>query len=338
MSAAEEEVAAAIEETEANEPVDSGIDIAKASDQIAEDLFGKKPEPKDEVVETEIETDVSEENTEKISEKVEKDSEPEKELRPAPQSWKKEMHETWNGLTQEAQEYIELREQQMKEGIDVRKDDADLGMKMRDAMQPFDQVLKQNNIDPVMASQRMMATHFRLVSAQPEERKELFKQLAKSYGIEPESQQIESGDKDPKITKLENELHQLKQSLQATQYATQQEQQSRVNEVVADFASKHDHFDDLSDEIAKLIRGGYELDQAYKMAYRNSDFYEKDLEKERQKEIEKAEEAKKKEAEKAKKAKSVNVKGRDTGKAPTAPLGTMEDTMKDVMRQIKNRN
>ncbi len=330
MSAAEEEVAAAIEETEqVNEP-ESGIDIAKASDQIAEDLFGKKPEVPDEPIEEPEEVPAEPEA------EIKEDPEPEKELKPAPQSWKKEMHETWNGLSDEAQEYIELREQQMKEGIDVRKDDADLGMKMRDAMKPFDQVLKQNNIDPVVASQRMMATHFQLVSAPPEQRKELFNQLAKSYGIE--QVEVETGDKDPKIAKLESELHELKQSLQATQYATQQEQQSRVNEVVADFASEHDHFDDLSDEIAKLIRGGYELDQAYKMAYRNSDFYEKDLKKERQKEIEKEEEAKKKEAEKAKKAKSVNVKGRDTGKAPTAPLGTMEDTMKDVMRQIKNRN
>ena len=74
------------------------------------------------------------------------------------------------------------------------------------------------------------------------------------------------------------------------------------------------------------------------MAYRASPYFEKDLEKKAKEATEKAEKAKKLEAEKAQKAKSVNVRGRDTKKAPTAPKGTMEDTMRDVMREIKNRN
>lgn len=332
----EAEVAEAIVEAETEQPEqpvdDHGFDMDAAADELAKDLFPHS-EKEDEVVEE------AEEVVEEVEEaEAEEPEKVEEEIKP-PQSWKKEMHESWGKLDKDTREYIELREEQMKEGVEVKKTDADLGMKVRDAFAPFDNILKKNNIDPVNAAQRMLGIHLRIASAQPEEKKQLFDQLAKSYGItnEPVDAETKKMMDNPMVQQLLNKVNQLEQNQNMSQQATQQERETQINSEVEAFASKHDHFDDLSDEIAKLIRADYSLEDAYNVAYKVSPFFEKDLDKEREKKQIETEKAKKIEAEKAKKAKSVNVRGRDTKKAPTAPKGTMEDTMHEVMREINNR-
>lgn len=330
-----EEVIEAIEETQSEPQIEEtqpqvkdGIDIDAASAQIAEGLFGKS-----EPIEEEIEGEVEEEIKEEIKEEAESE-EPEVESRQAPDSWKKEKRELFSKADPELQDYIELREEQMKNGIDVRKEDADLGMKMRDAISPYSQLLKSQGIDEIEATKRLMNAHAVLATSPIEQRKQYFDQLAQSYGI---TQETEEGDIDPKLGQLQEQVRQLTMKLQAQEHASLQDREEKVSRTVQEFASEHSHFDDLSDEIAKLIRADYTLEEAYKVAYRASDFFEKDLKEENKKKSEADKEAKKKEAEKAKKAKSVNVRTRDTGKTPTGPLGTMEDTMKETFRQIQNR-
>lgn len=338
MSAAENEVSEAIQEQEPliNEQP-AGIDINSAVESIADDLFPHREEKEPEVETTEEtpEAEVVEEVTEE-PEAIEED------LRDPPQSWKKEFHEKWNALDKETQEYIELRETQMKEGVEVKKEDANLGMRMRDAFSPFADVLEKNNIDPINASQKLMATHLRLATANPEQKQQLFNQLAQSYGVTFEKPEVDEDTQklmdQPLVKNLINKINQLEQNQNAIQTESQQERAASINEQVEKFASEHDHFDDLSDETAKLIRAGYSLEDAYNVAYRASPFFEQDLEKKREEKEKEAEKARKKEAEKAKKAKSVNVRGRDTGKTPTGPTGTIEDTLRDTMRTIKNRN
>jgi len=343
MSTAENEVAEAIVESEVNaeETIEEGgIDIDAGVEAIASEMFPNyKPDEKDEE-EIEVADDKSQE-TEEVAEEAEETEEVDEKYDP-PQSWKKEMHETWNSLDKSAQEYIQLREEQMKEGVEVKKEDADMGMRLRDAFSPWKSLLESHKTNPVDAAQRLMATHIKIISTPLEQRKDLVNQLAASYGVtlngqevDPESQKIMEN---PAVQKLMNEVNQLRQNQNAILTESQQEREGRISEQVENFAQEHDHFDDLADEIAKLIRADYSLDQAYKVAYRASPFFEQDLEKEREKKDKEAQQAKKKEAEKAKKAKSVNVRGRDTGKAPTGSKGTMEDTMRDVLREINNRN
>ena len=337
MSAAESEVVEAISEAEHQpEPSNEGIDIASASDSIASDLFGIKPDEKEEEV-----PDSEPQETEEVAEQEEVVEETEEiEVKEPPKSWKKEMHDTWKTLDKEAQDYIELREEQMKEGIDVRKEDADLGMRLRDALSPYNGILSKNKVDPVVASQKLMAMHIKMITSPVEERKLLLDQMAQGYGIsnEPIDEETQNIMNNPFVKNLMNKVNQLEQNVNVSQSVFQQEREAQISSEVEDFASKHDYFDDLSEEIALQIRAGKSLDDAYKTAYRASPYFEKDLDKEREAKAKEAEQAKKKEAEKAKKAKSINVKSRDTSKAPTAPKGTMEDTMRDVMRDIKNRN
>ena len=238
MSAAENEVVEAIAETEEEfqpEPSNEGIDIQSASDSIASDLFGIKDEKED--------TDPEPQETEEVAEETEVVEEKEEvEVKEPPKSWKKEMHETWSSLDKEAQEYIELREEQMKEGVEVRKEDADLGMRMRDAFQPFECVLKKNNVDPGTASQRLMATHLRMMSAAPEEKKQLFNQLAQSYGItnEPVDEETQNIMSNPFVKQLMDKVNHLEQNVNTTQSFYQHEREEQINNQVETFKAKHD--------------------------------------------------------------------------------------------------
>ena len=327
-----EQAAEEIEDVKLEDEIpEQEIDMDRAADQLAENLFGKKKEAED-IVEAEEPTEESIEE-EAVEEEVEEKPEEPKDVKEPPQSWKKEMHDSWSSLEPEVQEYIQLREKQMKEGIDIRKDDADLGMKIKNVFSPYESLFRQHGVDAASAFQRLIGTHYALATAPVEKRKELFDQLAQSYGI---TEQEENAD--PAYQRLKSELDQIKQGLSVAQQRSLQEAQQRISEEVTKFASEHDHFNDLEDEIAKLIHADYSLDRAYEVAYKASPYYDKDLEKKLEEKEKEKEKAKKKEAEKVEKAKSVNVRGRDTGKAPTAPVGTMQDTMRDVMRQIKHRN
>lgn len=326
MSAAEEQVAEAIEETEVTPEVteSEGINIADASNEIAKDLFGAEPKEEPE----EVEEEVAE------TEEVEEEPKEEIEAKDPPQSWKKEMHESWQKLDPEIQEYIELRESQMKEGLSTNKEDANLGRSMRDVLKPYEGMLSSRGISPDKAVAKLMHTHSLLAKGTPEQKKQVLDYFAKSYGVQTD----DSEPVDPQIAQLQNQIAQLQNQLNTSQQDSLQEKQAKISSEVEVFASEHPYFDDLADEIALQIRAGHELEDAYKIAYRASHYYDKDIEKKRKEEEKQALEAKKKEAEQAKKASSVNVRGRDTKKAPTAPKGTMEDTMRDVYRKIQSRN
>lgn len=303
--------------------------VARGVESIAKDLFGTEPEEPKEPEESE--EPVAEE--EKEPEKAEEEKEPEKESRPAPQSWKKDMHEVWETLDDSAKDYIELRENQMKEGLEKDRNDAELGRTMRDVFAPYEKMLQAKGLTHDVAVSGLMNTHYRLATGTPEQKKQIMDYLSKSYGITGQDENL-----DPNIKQLQNEVYNLKSQLSASQQRSLQEAEEKISTRVEAFASEHPYFDDLADEIAAQIRAGHELDDAYRIAYRASHYYDKEIEKKQKEEEAKAKEAKKKEAEKANKAKSANVRGRDTEKAPTAPKGTMEDTMRDVYRKIQSRN
>jgi hypothetical protein len=205
----------------------------------------------------------------------------------------------------------------MKEGLSINKEDATLGRTMRDVLAPYDDMLKARGIAPDKAVAKLMHTHGILARGTPEQKKQVLDYFAKTY---------------------QNQIAQLQNQLNASQQSSLQEKQAKISTEVEAFASEHPYFDNLADDIAAEIRAGHELEEAYRRAYRASHYYDKDIEKQRKEEEKQAKEAKKKEAEQAKKASSANVRGRDTKKAPTAPKGTMEDTMRETFRKIQSRN
>jgi len=310
-----------------DEIADSEINVEELSDSISADLFGVKEteEVSDEVEkpadETE-ETEEQEDNTEEV-----------KSVKPPPQSWKKEMHEYWGELKPEVQEYFELREQQMKEGIDVAKEDATLGRDLRDVLSPFNQLLESQGVDQKSAVQYLMNAHYKLSTADEQGKLDALNQIAQSYGIKLDGSKVT-----PEIQTLQQEIGQLKQILNQTQAQSRQAEMRKISEELDAFASTHEYFDEVTDEMAPFLERGFSLQDAYdKAIWANPVTRQKEQSRLEKEKLDKLEAEKKEKLEKAKKAKSPNVKTKDTAKAPTGPTGKMFDDLHELAREIQSR-
>ena len=322
------------------ETADSGIDMEAAVNNISESLFDSKP-----VVATEDGEDTAEglagHEPEEPEEEVIEASEEQEEKpasRPPPQSWKKEMHEFWNGLDPAVQTYVEQREAQMREGLEKDRGDANLGKVMRDVMSPYSQMLKQQGIDESVMVRNLMNAHYRMSTADEAGRIDLLHQLAQSYGVNLDGEQPKI---DPTVKALQDKVQQFEGYITNTHQQALQAARERVEQDVMAFAADpaHEFFDEVSEQIIPLINAGYELEEAYQNAiWLNPVTRQKEIDRTAKEAAEKASELAKQEAEKARKAKSVNVRGRDTNKTPTEPTGTMEDTMRETLREINSRS
>jgi predicted phage tail protein len=300
---------------------------------IGQDVFGAEP-----VVKTETEVETKEETKEEVKEEASEEVKEEIKARVAPQSWKKEMHEFWNGVDPAVQDYIEQRELQMKEGLEKDRGDANLGRTMRDVMSPYSEMLKSQNVDETAMVRNLMNAHYRISNADEAGRKDLFNQLAQSYGISLDGK-VEQMD--PALKAMQDRLSGIEGNINASHERTLQEARDRVGTEVEEFSSdpKHEFFDEVSEQIIPLINAGYTLEDAYNNAiWLNPVTRQKEIDRTAKEAADKAEIDAKQEADKARKAKATNVRGRDTGKASTEPTGTMEDTMRQVYRDIQNRS
>jgi hypothetical protein len=315
-----------------SESTESGIDMDAAMDSISSDLFGVEPESEQQEVEAkqEVEPEQVEPEQEEQVEQVE--------TRHAPQSWKKEMHEFWNGLDPAVQDYVEQREEQMREGLEKDRDDANRGRDMRDIMSPYEGILKSQGIDQSALMRNLMNAHYRLSTADDAGRVGLIRQLAQSYNVSLDGEQKEV---DPALKAMQDKVSSLENHYAQSQQHAQQVAHDRVSQDVDAFASDpaHEFFDEVSEQIVPLINAGYDLEDAYQNAiWLNPVTRQKEIDRTAKDAETKALDDAKKEAQKAQKAKAVNVRGRDTSKASTEPTGTMEDTMREVYRDIQSRS
>jgi hypothetical protein len=100
----------------------------------------------------------------------------------------------------------------------------------------------------------------------------------------------------------------------------------------------HSLFDDCADDIARFVSQGLSLQDAYdKAVWANPVTREKQVQSRLQTEAEKAKERARLDALPKKKAAGVNVRGRETQRTPTEPLGSMEETMRETLAKIKGR-
>lgn len=266
----EEAVAAdsgeAVESTPEVESTES-FDMEGAVNALSEDIFGKSDEPANEPkAEAEEKPETEEKPVEKPVEKAEKTEEKaeEKDEKPvptkeAPQSWKKEYREFFNSADPALQDYILTREDQMHEGIEKDRSDANLGRTMRDIMTPHEAFLKQQGLEPVKAMQSLLNVHYNLSQGTPEQKAAALQRVAQSY-------RIGEVQGDPRLAATEQKLAQIEQNLNASHERAQQATRERIDAEVADFAKDHPLFDDLEDDIASLIRVGNDLESAYEKA------------------------------------------------------------------------
>ena len=254
-----------------------------------------------------------------------------------PKSWKKEMHEYWTKLDPTVQGYFIEREEQLLNGFKQFSP-------LRDALQPHLDYLNKQNIQAPYAIDSLLKAHRMLTEGPIEQRRAYYQQLGKNLKIMDEAMQAQGQQPapvDPAVQQLQQKLSMLEDTIQQrTQReieTVKTEVQKEVDLFAAD-AKAHPYFDEVATDIAAFVSQGKSLQDAYDMAvWANPVTRAKE-----QARLLTEHEAKLKEnarltALPKKKAAGVNVRSSGEGAAPTEPVGSLEDTIRSVHRELRGR-
>ena len=224
----------------------------------------------------------------------------------------------------------------MLDGLEQYKNYNEFGAKLKPIYEPYQDFLKQQGLDEVKATQYLLAAQHRLQTGDMNQRREMIHNLARSYGIELTPAQEQAAQQSPEITAVMEQVQNIQSVLRQQQEAQTQQVRAKVSGEVEAFAAEHEFFDDVADEVAKFVGLGYDLPKAYEMAtWANPVVRAKQIEKETTSRLEATKAKSKEEAEAALKAKAANVRTKASNKAPTEPLGSWDDTMKETLAKVK---
>jgi hypothetical protein len=327
------------------------LDIESASDDLAADILGTEP-PAPDPVDGAIDAAAATE-TPAPSLSPSQETPAVEDALPPPKSWKSEMHPIWDKLSKgvalspdeskQAAKYYGEREKQMLDGIDGYKSDAEFAKTIRHVTQPYEGVLKSQGLDAPTAVNYLLNAHVQMTNGTPEQRAAFFQKMAERYQIPLGAMK----QPDPNAPQLPAEVREALARVERLEGAMTAKEQAEFAEVrqakakeVEVFASDpaHPYFDEVADDIVAMLKAGHTLKDAYEKAvWANPVTRQKEIAR-IQTETEKANREKAKETvAKAKKATSANVRGRETNRAPTAPVGSMDDVLSETLAEIRSR-
>ena len=274
----------------------------------------------------------SEDKTVAKDEKTE-DKPAEKPARNPFSAWKKEAQEKLSGLPPEVQELIIEREGQFHKGIEKYKAEAHVARSIEKAIAPHKDYMLQLGVTPEIAFANLLQTERTLRTGSPEQKAELFRQLANDYQIDVS--QVAEMPFDPKMHQLQSELAHLRNQMGVTQASQQSAEVGKIEQSIEQFAQSHEYFEDVKLHMADLLDKGFAttLDDAYTKAIRLNDdvfgkYQTKQFEESKREEALKADQAAK-----AAKAAAVSVRGAPTGATHNPTPATTEEAVRQAMRQ-----
>ena len=173
-------------------------------------------------------------------------------------------------------EYNFEREKQYASGVAAFKGEAEQARELTSVMNEFMPILQQNNIQPATWIKNLGNAHRTLVMGSPEQKLQMFSQLAQEYGVPLAAiHQAQQGQIDPVAMQLMQELQMIKQQVSGVTNWREQQEQAAVHQELAKFGdtSKYPHFEQVRGDMALLLEAGraQDLDDAYAKAVRLSD-------------------------------------------------------------------
>ena len=254
------------------------------------------------------------------------------ETKQAPASWAKEQHDNWSKIPKEAQEYVELREKQMLDGIEQYKQGHQNAVEMHKVLEPFLENIQKNGLNETEAVHNLFSYQLALTEGSPESRQNAFVHLGQSLGLIPVDGESQT---DNRTRELQQRLERIERQEQQRAQQSQQQIFSRVEREVSDFAAdpKNEHFDEVADDVVMLLKTGLDLQTAYDRAvWANPITRAKELTKTT------AEQAAKNtsEAKAARKASSANIRPLNSSKKSNQPSQSWEDTMQETLSRMRS--
>lgn len=191
----------------------------------------------------------------------------------APAQWKPAVREKWNALPREVQEEVLRREADSMRLIGSVGPKIRLADEVHAHMQPFAEVLQNNNVSASAFVGDLFTTVKTLASGNPQEKAEVIANIVQSYGVDLRvldsllSQRLQAG---PQVVHAQALAARAQAVL--SQNASNIEHQSALDaeKAIAAFGAdpKHEFLDDVRDLMADLVESGRakDLEDAYSAA------------------------------------------------------------------------
>lgn len=198
--------------------------------------------------------------------------------RKAPSSWKPEAQAAFlkadrgEPLTPEEIRILtaeaERRESDFHRGVESFKTHAQKARAFEQALAPYQQTIQQMGMDGPTAAARMLQVEHTLRYADPATKAAMLQKIAQDYGIDMGMAQ-QLPQQDPQTQYLMQQLNELRQTQQMWQNSIQEQERSKANHELENFASSDKtHFEAVRNDMADLLESGKaaSLEQAYEMA------------------------------------------------------------------------
>ena len=199
-----------------------------------------------------------------------------------PASWRKDYHEVWQKADPKMQEYAWQREEQMRAGVEPLLSKAQFADTMQQAIEPYLPTIQGMGLTPEKAVSALMQADYTLRTAPPQQKMQLFAQLAQSYGINlgamgANPQAAPQNSVDPLVWQLQNELNSVRGEVMGWKQQQEMQQNQQLLGEINQFSLKADHFEEARPTMIQLLQSGMAetLEEAYDKAIRlNPDLFE----------------------------------------------------------------
>lgn len=317
---------------------DSGVDfdidagVADIADSMG--LGNSDDDDNDDGVDNETEEE-AEADSKQDPKETEESLEAEVTARQAPTSWSKDQRENWDKIPKEAQDYIELREKQIADGMHGFKETAAYANEMQRIIEPFRGSLQKHGVNETQAIQNLFGHHIALTEGTTESRQAAFVALGQNLGLIPQDGQHQA---DPRTQELQQRLERIERQEQQRNQQAQQQNYSKIENEVNAFASdpKNEYFDEVADDVVTLLKTGIDLQSAYEKAvWANPITRAKEMNKSIAEQTKVIASKKTEAAKAAQKASSSNVRPLNSSKASNEPGQSWDQTMSETLAKIK---
>ena len=247
--------------------IESAVETVEATPEVVEtEVVETTDKPRDESGKFKK---VEEEAPSEVQEEVVAEAKPAK---PRPSSWKKDYEESWGKLDPTLQDYISQREADFAKGVSTYKTQWDQAQPILSTIEKFAPVLQQNGVDPAQWINSLGTAHQTLVYGNPEQKLQMFAQLANDYGVDLGAL-VGNEQSSPQFSMIAQELSQIKNQWQQFQSQQEQMEQTQLKGEIDSFSKDKPYFEDVRETMAGLLQNNMatDLQTAYDKAIRLHD-------------------------------------------------------------------
>lgn len=258
-----------------------------------------------------------------------------------PAGWSPEDALGFETLPEPVRKAIHKREDEFHVGLDAYKAEAHFGHGLRTVITPHMEMIQSAGATPEQAISYLFEINNRLSRGTPEVKLETFRHIMQNNGITAEQllghQADEAPYVDPAIALLQNELKQIKMESQRVSQETKLATRQKAEQELDSFFTATPGAEALMADMLPFLKSGLNLQQAYdKAVWTNPTTRQAKIDADAKTKAEVDRKAAEEKVAAAKKASGVNVKSSARHGSPTAPPGSIDETMREIYAKMNS--